>query len=393
MIVLLNNYNHDTPLAALALKVFFILPKLFFQKTHRKSKTSENVKAVTRRIDLWQNNKLDELLDEARTIERRLPGLHHNKTPNADKARNFANKMRHGKVSPALRALDDEQTGGVLPLNKETIDLLREKHPEPSDLDGLRLQGHRHIPNSVIYEMITGELVWKKALQTHGSSGPSGLDAKGMRCLLSSTLHGSTATDLCNALASLARKTATTPCDHLDPLIACRLIPLDKKPGCRPIGIGEVVRRIIGKCIMAVVKDDVRRAVGNLQVCAGQQAGGEAAIHAMREIFEHDDDCEAVLLVDAKNAFNSINRKTMLHNIGIKCPSLVMYAENTYNKPSDLYIDNSTKDNNCSGSVIKSMEGTTQGDPIAMAMYALGLSVLQDEISFEKNKCKAGSIC
>ena len=288
------------------------------------------MKAVTRRIELWQTNKLDELLEEARTIQKRLPRPHHNKTPNADKARNFANKMRHGKVSPALRALNDELRGGVLPLNKETIDLLEEKHPKPSDSDGLRLPGPRQVPNSVIYEMITGDFVWKKALQTHGSSGPSGLDARGMRRLLSSTLHGNTAADLCNALASLATKTATTPCQHLDSLIACHLIPLDKKPGCRPIGIGEVVRRIIGKCIMAVVKDDVMNAAGNLQVCAGQQAGGEAAIHAMREIFEHED-CEAVLLVDAKNAFNTLNRKTVLHNIGIKCHTLAMYAENTYN--------------------------------------------------------------
>ena len=387
MVFLLNNYNQDTPLAPLALKIFFILPKLFFQKTHKKSKTRENVKAVTRRIDLWQTNNLDELLEEARTIQNRLPRLHHTNTHNVDKARNFANKMRHGKVAAALRALDDEQTGGVLPLNKETIDLLKEKHPEPSDSDGLRLPGHRQTPNSVIYEMITGELVWKIALQTQGSSGPSGLDANGTRRLLSNTIHGSTAVDLCNALASLARKTATSPCHHLDSMIACRLIPLDKKPGCRPIGIGEVIRRIIGKCIMAVVKDDVTRAAGNLQVCAGQQAGGEAAIHAMRTIFEHKD-CEAVLLVDAKNAFNSMNRKTMLHNVGIKCPTLAMYAENTYNKPSDLYIDNSTLGNGCSVSVIKSKEGTTQGDPIAMAVYALGLSVLQDEIAYEKTNVK-----
>ena len=387
MVILLNNYNQDTPLAALALKMFFIIPKLFFQKTHRKAKTSDNVRAITRRVDLWQNNKLNELLDEARTIQWRLPMFHRSKDQNTDKARKFANIMRQGKVSPAIRTLDDEQTGGVLPLNRETIELLKEKHPEPSDHNGLRLLGPRQPPNSVIYEMITGELIWKIALQTHGSSGPSGLDARGMRRLLSSAVHGRPATDLCNALASLAKKTATTTCHHLDPLIACRLIPADKKPGCRPIGIGEVVRRIIGKCIMAVVKDDVRRAVGNLQVCAGQQAGGEAAVHAMREIYEHAD-CEAVLLVDAKNAFNTINRKTMLHNIGIKCPTLVMYAENTYNVPSDLYIESSTKVSDCNDRVIKSKEGTTQGDPIAMAMYALGLSVLQDLISYEKTNVK-----
>ena len=55
-------------------------------------------------------------------------------------------------------------------------------------------------------------------------------------------------------------------------------------------------------------------AVGNLHVCARQLAGVEEAIHAMREIFDRDE-CEAIILVDAKNAFNTINRKTMFHKI------------------------------------------------------------------------------
>lgn len=384
MVVLLNEYIQDTPFAPHALKIFFMLPKLFFQRTHNKSKTGENVKAVTRRVELWLTNNLDELLDESRAIQKRLPTPPLNKQQNGNGARSFADRMRQGKVAPALRALNEEETGGVLPITRETIHQLKEKHPPPSELVGLRLQGCHQTPNSVIYEMITGDMVWKKALQTHGSAGPSGMDARGWRRLLSSALCGDAAGDLCNTIAALTRKLATTNCHHIEALTACRLIPLDKKPGCRPIGVGEVLRRIIGKCIMAVVKEDVRSAAGNLQVCAGQQAGGEAAIHAMRHIFSQDD-CEAVLLVDAKNAFNTINRKSMLHNINIKCPSMAMYVENTYKDPSHMYIDNR---NNNSVNIIQSMEGTTQGDPVAMAMYAIGLSVLQDELAYEKTHVK-----
>ena len=96
--------------------------------------------------------------------------------------------------------------------------------------------------------------------------------------------------------------------------VACRLIPLDKKPGVRPIGIGDVSRRIIAKAILYVIRTDIQLAAGALQTCAGHDAGAEAAIHAMRDIFAREN-TDAVLLVDASNAFNQVNRQSALHNI------------------------------------------------------------------------------
>jgi bacterioferritin-associated ferredoxin len=96
---------------------------------------------------------------------------------------------------------------------------------------------------------------------------------------------------LCTALASFAKRISTS---YVDPLglsayTASRLIPLDKSPGVRPIGIGEVCRRIIGKVIMKYSKSKIRRSVDPLQLCAGFQSGCEAAIHAMRKILEEED--------------------------------------------------------------------------------------------------------
>jgi len=73
---------------------------------------------------------------------------------------------------------------------------------------------------------------------------------------------------------------------------------------------------------------------------------------------------DAVILVDATNAFNSLNRQAALCNIQHLCPPFSTILINTYHEDVNLYIG---------GSVLHSEEGTTQGDPLAMPMYALGV--------------------
>ena len=216
-------------------------------------------------------------------------------------------------------------------------------------------------------------MVRKAAMVTKGAPGPSGMDANTWRMLLMSKRNSMTESDLCKAVAELARKMGCKSCHHLEALRNCRLIPLkNQKNDVRPIGIGEVLRRIISKCIMKTAREDTMKAVGNLQLCAGQQAGAEAAVHAAKDIFA-DKECEAVLLIDASNAFNTLNRQAMMHNISVLCPTLSTYVKNTYEIAPRLFVAQDLE--------LKSEEGTTQGDPIAMAAYALGLSVLQNKIS------------
>ena len=119
----------------------------------------------------------------------------------------------------------------------------------------------------------------------------------------------------------------------IEHIVACRLIPLDKGNGdVRPIGVGEVIKGIIGKCVTRVAKQDVINASGAMQVCAGQKSGGEAAIHAMRNIFEADE-IVAALLVDAPNAFNSLNRAGALNNIRVLCPLIATYVAKRIESP------------------------------------------------------------
>ena len=165
--------------------------------------------------------------------------------------------------------------------------------------------------------------------------------------------------------------------DHtlITSLANSRIIALNKNPGIRPIGIGEVLRRLMGKVVASTLKKDVQISVGPLQTCTGLKSGSEAAVHAMREYFDTEE-CEGILLIDAENAFNSLNRKTALHNIRISCPEISTFILNFYRKASRLFYD---------GGEISSDEGTMQGDAVAMAMYALGIkNLLQPELRTRK---------
>ena len=63
------------------------------------------------------------------------------------------------------------------------------------------------------------------------------------------------------------------------------MIPLDKNSGLRPTDVSEIARRIVGKVVIAAVRDDVISSAGSLQVCAGDDAGCEVVVHPMNSIF------------------------------------------------------------------------------------------------------------
>jgi hypothetical protein len=91
----------------------------------------------------------------------------------------------------------------------------------------------------------------------------------------------------------------------------------------------------------------------------------------MTELFASEDN-NALLLVDADNAFNRLNRSTALWNIRYICPPLKIFAENCYTTSSRLFVTG--------GMELTSQEGTTQGDPLSMPFYALSLMPLIREL-------------
>ena len=85
----------------------------------------------------WNDGRIDQLLLEGRTIQKRLPPLT-NKIRKQSLARNFANLMFRGKVKDGIRLLCDRERGEVLKLDDcvstssgsmTVFEVLKEKHP------------------------------------------------------------------------------------------------------------------------------------------------------------------------------------------------------------------------------------------------------------------------
>ena len=171
-----------------------------------------------------------------------------------------------------------------------------------------------------------------------------------------------------HAVAELARKLCVTEVNptYLRAFVAGRLIPLDKKPGVRPIGVGEILRRIIGKlAVTTILKPELVTNTAPIQTCAGLPGGIEASIHAMRKIYD-DSATKGILLIDASNAFNALNRKAALNNIKYTCPEFSGYVNNLYRGDAELFVAGSSE-------TVMSCEGTTQGGTESMGFYSGGL--------------------
>ena len=154
------------------------------------------------------------------------------------------------------------------------------------------------------------------------------------------------------------------------PYNACRLILLDKKPRVRPIGVGKVLRRIIVRTTLRCVENDLKLLGKNQQLCLGQKWGIEQARYSLRTQFETPED-EGILIIDVKNAFNSLNRDLTLRNIEKLCLSIISAIRSSYKTPTSIFVN---------GKTLQLQEGTTQGDPLAMAMYGIAILPLIDLI-------------
>ena len=159
---------------------------------------------------------------------------------------------------------------------RKVIDVLRDKHPEMMIPDvgkegWASFEAYDECPTSVPVDC-SQEIVSLVAGKMSGGAGPSSVDALMLKNWL--LRHGKASQVLREELAAWTEWLCNghPPWAAYRGLMGCRLAALDKCPGVRPLGIGEIWRRGISKCALNVCGDDAKAACGSTQLCAGLEA-------------------------------------------------------------------------------------------------------------------------
>ena len=126
-----------------------LMPAFLLQKPSKSLKSKDHHAALERRLKLWKEGKIEELLYEGQTIQEKLKSSYSSVTiaKISMKVRILISK---GNLNGALKLLMNNMLNGILPLTDETLQLLKQKHPEsPPEV---LIEGPIRKIHSVVYD-------------------------------------------------------------------------------------------------------------------------------------------------------------------------------------------------------------------------------------------------
>ena len=143
--------------------------------------------------------------------------------------------------------------------------------------------------------------------------------------------------------------------------------------GIRPIAVGEILRRLTGKCLMSVVREDARSYFWPVQVGVGVPKGAEKAVHCVRAWAHRNSAAsdKVLLKLDFSNAFNCVSREVALSQARKHFPALAQWSMWCYREPSRLQFGEH---------VLASSSGVQQGDPLGPPLFAGAIQPLAREL-------------
>ncbi|CAI8046120.1 hypothetical protein GBAR_LOCUS25494, partial [Geodia barretti] len=291
-----------------------------------------------------------------------------------------AESRRRSNATRARRAVEDGQyrkaiqsltSMGLALASSDVFNEMLEKHPsvDPPTIP------ETPPPNPIVVsvEQLVGAL---RSFPAGSAPGPSGLRANHLKeAVFCPSPNRANHTLLCLSRVVNLLCAGKLPHAVIPHLCGASLLPcLKKGGGLRPIAVGEVLRRLTSKCAARAVLPDALQILSPLQVGVGLPAGCEAILHSVMNIHESPSipaDHRFTLLVDFSNAFNSVDRTALFHEVRTRIPTISSWMECSYGFQPNLLLENQT---------IPSCCGVQQGDPLGPLGFALVLHPIVEKI-------------
>ena len=300
------------------------------------------------------------------------PNTKHEAVPLArDVKRKVLQLVQEGQFSKGVKNL---QTNGLKKLDQQTIQEIESKHPQdyiPMDRSETPLN---ETPISFDHEDVMRAIRSFPAGTAAGGSGFRAqhlVDALAVPGVAPKDSFLTPLAKVCSLLANGQVAASAAPWISSAPIY-----PLKKKEGgIRPIAVGEVLRRLVGKLLLAhegMRVNECLQEVGQYGVKV--KGGADAIIQAVRTwMADPTKRDEIAIKFDFENAFNTVSRQAIRDEVKEHFPSMLAWYDFCYGTPAVLL---------CQGKILpcRSAQGVQQGDPLGPLLFALGIRKLCKEV-------------
>ena len=316
---------------------------------------------VLDRMQRWQEGERRSLWDTRPQHRQRCSAA-----PTPEERRGLAEAWgREGFDRKACAALLSK---GLCPDNAETARALELLHPQRAP-PAARPPQELPLAPEVAAEVVARCL---RAFPAETAPGPTGLRVQHLRDACIAGGHEAFLSQLTAVVNVLAQGRA--PPSVAPVLAGAGLVALPKASGgVRPIAVGELLRRLTGKCLMSLVRDEARAYFWPAQVGVAVKGGAEKAVHVLRAwTSRHAGSSRKVLVkLDFANAFNCVHRDTVLDETTNRFPALARWVTWCYRQHTRLQFG---------ARALESCSGVQQGDPLGPLLFAAALQPLASQL-------------